>query len=117
MQDKLKAIGLKPISALVDITNYLSYDRARPLHVYDVSKITGTIRARLGKGESFEALDDKEYTCGETMCVIADDARVLGLGGIMGGTHSGVSEDTVDVLIESAYFDPLTTRRTAKLLA
>lgn len=114
LQDKLKAIGLKPISALVDITNYLSYDRARPLHVYDTSKVTGTIRARLGKGENFKALDDKEYSCGETMCVIADDARVLGLGGIMGGTHSGVSEDTTDVLIESAYFDPLTTRRTAK---
>ncbi len=114
LQDKLIAIGLKPISALVDITNYLSYDRARPLHVYDVSKITGTIRARLGTGETFEALDDKEYTCADTMCVIADDARVLGLGGVMGGTYSGVSEDTTDVLIESAYFNPLTTRRTAK---
>lgn len=114
LQTKLKAIGLKPISALVDITNYMCYDRARPLHVYDLGKLTGTLRARLGKGESFTALDDKEYSCAETMCVIADDARVLGLGGIMGGTYSGCSEDTTDVLIESAYFDPLTTRRTAK---
>jgi len=116
LQMRLKAIGLRPISALVDITNLLTYDRARPLHVYDISKLTGTLRARMGKGETFEALDDKEYTCAEDMCVIADDARVLGLGGIMGGTYSGVSENTTDVLIECAYFDPLTIRKTAKKL-
>jgi len=116
LQTRLKAIGLRPISTLVDITNLLTYDRARPLHVYDISKLTGTLRARLGKGESFAALDDKEYTCSSDMCVIADDARVLGLGGIMGGTYSGVSEETTDVLIECAYFDPLTTRKTAKKL-
>ena len=121
LQTRLKAIGLRPISALVDITNLLTYDRARPLHVYDISKLTGTLRARFGlnnegKGESFRALDDKEYTCTEDMCVIADDAHVLGLGGIMGGTHSGVTEETTDVLIECAYFDPLTTRKTAKKL-
>ena len=114
LQIKLKAIGLKPISALVDITNYMSYDRARPLHVYDVAKLSGTLRARLGKGESFTALDDKDYTCSEDMCVIADDERVLGLGGVMGGTYSGVSEDTTDVLIECAYFDPARTRRTGR---
>ncbi len=121
LQMRLKAIGLRPISTLVDITNLLTYDRARPLHVYDISKLSGTLRARMaknneGSGETFEALDDKEYTCDETMCVIADDARVLGLGGIMGGTYSGVTEDTTDVLIECAYFDPLTTRKTAKKL-
>lgn len=116
LQTKLKAIGLKPISALVDITNFLTYDRARPLHVYDLATLTGTLRARLGTGENFTALDDKEYTCADTMCIIADDARVLGLGGIMGGTHSGCSADTTEVLLESAYFDPLTTRRTAKAL-
>jgi len=116
LQTRLKAIGLRPISTLVDITNLLTYDRARPLHVYDISKLTGTLRARLGKGESFAALDDKEYTCADDMCVIADDARVLGLGGIMGGTYSGVSAETTDVLIECAYFDPLTTRKTAKNL-
>jgi phenylalanyl-tRNA synthetase beta chain len=114
LQTRLKAIGLRPISALVDITNLICYDRARPLHVYDLAKVTGTLRARLGKGESFEALDDKEYTCTEEMCVIADDARVLGLGGVMGGTHSGCSEDTTDILIECAYFDPMRTRRTGR---
>ncbi len=114
LQAKLKAIGVKPISALVDITNYISYDRARPLHVYDMSKITGTLRARLGKDETFTALDDKSYTCSDDMCVIADDARVLGLGGVMGGAHSGCSSETVDVLIESAYFDPARTRRTGR---
>ncbi|MCF6221567.1 MAG: phenylalanine--tRNA ligase subunit beta [Robiginitomaculum sp.] len=116
LQRRLKAIGLRPISTLVDITNLLTYDRARPLHVYDISKLNGTLRARLGKGETFQALDDKEYSCTNDMCVIADDARVLGLGGIMGGTYSGVSEQTTDVLIECAYFDPLTTRKTAKKL-
>ncbi len=114
LQTRLKAIGLRPISALVDITNLISYDRARPLHVYDVAKLTGTIRARLGNGETFEALDDKKYTCTNDMCVIADDARVLGLGGVMGGTYSGVTADTTDVFIESACFDPLRTRRTGR---
>ena len=114
LQDKLKAIGLKPISALVDITNYLSYDRARPLHVYDLNKLNGPIRARLGKDETFEALDDKEYSCSDDMCVIADDKRVLGLGGVMGGTYSGCTAETTDVFIESAYFDPARTRRTGR---
>jgi len=115
LQKRLKAIGLRPISALVDITNLLSYDRARPLHVYDLAKLEGPIRARLGKdGESFNALDDKDYAVGEDMCVIADDVRVLGLGGVMGGTFSGVTADTTDVFIESAYFDPSRTRRTGR---
>ena len=114
LQDKLKAIGLKPISALVDITNYISYDRARPLHVYDLSKLSGPIRARLGKGETFEALDDKDYLCSDDMCVIADDERVLGLGGVMGGKYSGCTAETTDVFIESAYFDPARTRRTGR---
>lgn len=114
LQMRLKAIGLRPINALVDITNLMSYDRARPLHVYDLAKLNGAIRARMGAGEQFEALDDKTYSCDETMCVIADDERVLGLGGVMGGTYSGVSEDTTDVLIESAYFDPMTTRKTGR---
>jgi phenylalanyl-tRNA synthetase beta chain len=103
---------------LVDVTNFLSYDAARPLHVYDLAKISGTIRARMGRtGESFEALNDKEYAVDETMCVIADDARVLGLGGIMGGTSSGCDEGTTDVLIESAYFDPLTIAKTGRKLS
>ncbi len=115
LQDQLRAIGLRPISALVDITNFLSYDRARPLHVYDAAKVTGTIRARLGRaGESFLALDGKEYAVDETMTVIADDARVLGLGGVMGGEYSGCTEETTDVLIEAALFDPLRTARTGR---
>ena len=115
VQRRLKAIGLRPINALVDITNYLSYDRGRPLHVYDADKLTGSIRARMGKtGESFEALDGKTYRVDESMCVIADDASVLGLGGIMGGENSGSTEDTVNVLIESALFDPKVTARTGR---
>lgn len=115
LQKKLKAIGLKPRSALVDITNYLSFDRARPLHVYDVAKLTGTVRARLGKaGETFVALDDETYEITPDMCVIADDAGVLGLGGIMGGKESGVSDATTDVLLEAAWFDPLRIAQTGR---
>ncbi len=114
LQKRLIAIGLRPISALVDITNYLTYDRDRPLHVYDAAKLTGPVRARWGKGERFEALDGKEYEVTPAMCAIADDARVLGLGGVMGGTWSGCDESTTDVLIESAYFDPKITRATGR---
>ena len=115
LQQKLKAIGLKSRSALVDITNYLSFDRARPLHVYDVAKLTGTVRARLGRaGETFVALDDETYDITPDMCVIADDKGVLGLGGIMGGQESGVSEATTDVLLEAAWFDPLRTAQTGR---
>ncbi|WP_237152726.1 phenylalanine--tRNA ligase subunit beta [Oryzibacter oryziterrae] len=117
LQDRLKAIGLRPINALVDITNYITYDRGRPLHVYDADKVTGPIHARLGKsGESLAALDGKTYAIDETMCVIADDSGVLGLGGVMGGETSGSSENTVNVLIESAYFDPNRTARTGRKL-
>ena len=116
LQNKLKAIGLRPISALVDITNYMSYDRSRPLHVYDVAKLNGPIRARMGRDEAFTALDDKDYIASEDDCVIADDSGVLGLGGIMGGVSSGCTETTTDVFIECAYFDPLTIRKTAKSL-
>ncbi|KAF0170794.1 MAG: phenylalanyl-tRNA synthetase beta chain [Caulobacteraceae bacterium] len=115
LQQKLKAIGLKPRSALVDITNYLSFDRARPLHVYDVAKLTGTVRARLGKaGETFVALDDETYEITPDMCVIADDKGVLGLGGVMGGKDSGVTEATTDVLLEAAWFEPLKIAQTGR---
>ena len=111
----MRAIGLRPINALVDITNYITFDRGRPLHVYDADKLTGTIRARLAKsGEKFLALDNKEYTADPADCVIADDARVLGFGGIMGGAATGCSEATVNVLIESAYFDPVRTGNTGR---
>ncbi|MES1156250.1 MAG: phenylalanine--tRNA ligase subunit beta [Alphaproteobacteria bacterium] len=115
LQRRLRAIGIKPRTALVDITNYLSYDRARPLHVYDVSKLSGTVRARAGRaGESFKALDGEIYEITPAMCVIADDARVLGLGGIIGGEYSGCSEATTDVLIECAYFDPIRVFETGR---
>ncbi len=115
LQDRLRAIGLRPINALVDITNYMSYDRARPLHVYDADKLRGVIRARLGKkGEKFLALDGKEYEVDESMCVIADDAAVLGLGGVMGGEDTGCTEETTNVFIECAYFDPLRTAKTGR---
>jgi phenylalanyl-tRNA synthetase beta chain len=117
LQRRLKAIGLRPINALVDITNYIAYDRGRPLHVYDADKLTGAIRARLGrKGETFVALDGKTYEVDADMCVIADDARVLGLGGVIGGEDTGVTDVTTNVFIESAYFDPKRTARTGRKL-
>ncbi|AEQ53695.1 phenylalanine--tRNA ligase subunit beta [Pelagibacterium halotolerans] len=107
MQDRLRAVGLRPINALVDITNYVSLDRARPLHVYDADKLTGNIAARMGRtGESFAALDGKTYAVDETMCVIADDQKVLGLGGIIGGEETGSSDETTNVFIECAWFEP-----------
>lgn len=114
MQMRLRAIGLRPINTLVDITNYVTFDRGRPLHVYDAAKLTGNIVARMGKGETFQALDGKEYKAESTMCVIADSANVLGFGGIMGGEASGSTAETVDVFVESAYFDPYKTAATGR---
>lgn len=115
LQQRLKAVGLRPINALVDVTNYISQDRGRPLHVYDADKLKGAVRARLGKaGEKFLALDGKEYAVDETMCVIADDGGPLGLGGVIGGEESGSTDATVNVLIESAYFDPVRTAQTGR---
>ena len=117
LQRRLKAIGLRPINALVDITNYISYDRGRPLHVYDADKLNGAIRARLGrKGEKFLGLDGKTYEVDDDMCVIADDRAVLGLGGVIGGEETGVTAATTNVFIESAYFDPRRTARTGRRL-
>ncbi len=115
LQKRLKAVGLRPINALVDVTNYISYDRARPLHVYDADKLRGAIRARLGnKGETFLALDGAEYEVDRSMCVIADDRGVLGLGGVIGGAETGCTEETTNVFIESAYFDPVRTAMTGR---
>lgn len=116
LQDQLKAIGLRPISALVDITNFITYDRARPLHFYDLAKVSGGITVRMGKDEKFGALDDKSYAAGKGDVAITDVSGILGLGGIVGGTSTGCDEATTDILIESAYFDPLTIRQTAKRL-
>ncbi len=102
---RLTAIGLRPINALVDITNYISIDRGRPLHVYDVKRLSGHVEARAGRdGEQFTALNDMKYVVGARDCVIADENGVLGLGGIMGGAASGCTDDTQTVFIESAYF-------------
>ena len=131
LQDRLRAIGLRPINALVDITNLISYDRARPLHVYDLAKLVGTeIVARGGQvsagaehiaagvGEHLIALDGKTYAPTPAMCVIADAAgeRPIGLGGVMGGESTGCSEETVDVFVESAWFDPISTAQTGRAL-
>jgi phenylalanyl-tRNA synthetase beta chain len=103
LQRRLTAIGLRPINALVDITNYITFDRARPLHVFDAAKVTGNLVVRRAQaGEKLTALDGKIYVLDDTMCVIADDTGPESLSGIMGGEASGVSETTTDVLIESA---------------
>lgn len=118
LQLRLKAVGLRPISALVDITNYLSLDRARPLHVYDAAKLNGDIQVRLGEPhEKLHALDGVEYALDDQMCVIADDSGPLGLGGVMGGEASGCSEATVDVFVEAALFDPIRTSSTGRKLS
>jgi phenylalanyl-tRNA synthetase beta chain len=117
MQKRLKAIGQKPISALVDITNYVSVDLGRPLHVYDRAKLSGALVARKARdGEQVLALNGKTYTLDATMTVIADDVAVHDIGGIMGGEESGCSETTTDVLIECAYFDPEHIARTGQKL-
>jgi len=117
VKDKLLAIGLRPISALVDITNLMTFDLGRPLHVFDASKITGHIRPRLARaGESLAALDGKTYALDETMTVIADDSGPKGLGGVIGGEASSCTEKTTAVFIESAYFDPIRTATTGRKL-
>jgi phenylalanyl-tRNA synthetase beta chain len=115
LQRKLKAVGQRSISALVDVTNYLSLDRGRPLHVYDVGKLTGGITVRRGvSGEKFTALNDKDYAVDDSMTCITDDSGVVGLGGIIGGVSTGCDENTTDVLIECAFFDPATIGATGR---
>ena len=107
LQQRLKAVGLRPISALVDITNFFSIDQARPLHVYDVSKLTGHITVRRGrKGDRFLALNGKEYEPTPEDCVISDESGAIGFGGVIGGETTGVDEGTTEVLLECALFDP-----------
>ena len=117
LKDKLISIGQKPISAIVDITNYVMLDLNRPLHAYDADKIQkGIVVRNSKKGERFKALDNKEYDLDEGMCVISDSKGVLGLGGIIGGTRSGTELNTKNILIESAYFEPRSIRKTSKYL-
>ncbi|MQT11188.1 phenylalanine--tRNA ligase subunit beta [Segnochrobactrum spirostomi] len=117
MQRRLKAIGLRPISALVDITNYMTFDRGRPLHVFDAAKVKGDLVVRRGRpGETLLALDGRTYEVDDAICVIADDQGLESLAGIMGGETSGVTEATTDVLIESALWDALNIAQTGRRL-
>jgi phenylalanyl-tRNA synthetase beta chain len=117
LQQRLKAVGQRPISALVDMTNYIMLSYGRPLHVYDLAKLQGPLVARKARdGEELLALNGKTYSLDPEMTVIADDAHVHDIGGIMGGEHSGVTEETTDIVIECAYFDPETIARTGQKL-
>ena len=126
LQHRLSAIGLRSINRLVDVTNLIAYDRARPLHVYDAAKLVGSeivvrggqVASDTGEPEHLIALDGKTYALGTQMCVIADAAgeRPIGLGGVMGGESTGCSDDTTDVFLESAWFDPITTAQTGRTL-
>jgi len=117
LRKKLNAVGQRSISALVDITNFVMLDLGRPLHVYDRARLTGALVARRAHaGETVEALNGKTYALSDGMTVIADDVGVHDIGGIMGGTHSGCSDTTTDVLIECAYFDPEAIARTGQKL-
>ena len=108
LQDLLRAIGLRPISFLVDVTNFFTYDQNRPLHVFDADKVAGNLRVhRAAGGETLMALDDKDYTLQAGQMVISDDTGAQSIGGIMGGRNTGCTEDTVNVFVESAYWDPV----------
>lgn len=118
LQDCLRAIGLRPISFLVDVTNFFTFDQNRPLHVFDADKIAGNaLRIHKAKGgETITGLDDKEYTLVDGMTVISDDNGIESIGGIMGGAASGCTEETVNVFVEAAYFDPVRTAYTGRAL-
>ncbi|WP_299643292.1 phenylalanine--tRNA ligase subunit beta [uncultured Ruegeria sp.] len=117
LQDQLKAIGLRPISALVDITNYMTFDHNRPLHVFDADKVQGNLRVHRAKGgETLVALDEKEYTLQPGMMVISDDKGPESIAGIMGGQETGCTEDTVNVFLESAFWDHVQIALTGRAL-
>lgn len=117
VQDRLKAIGLRPINALVDVTNLISHDRGRPLHVFDADKLSGNVQARMAKdGEELLALDGKTYRLDSEICVIADDAAARGIAGVMGGEETGCNDGTVNVFVESAYFLPVSVASSGRKL-
>ena len=117
MQQRLLAIGLRPINALVDVTNYMTFDQGRPLHVFDAAKVKGNLTVRRAvEGEKVLALDTREYTLSPANVVIADDNGIESIGGIMGGEHSGCDENTIDVLIESALWDPMNIAKSGRAL-
>ncbi|GGF40036.1 phenylalanine--tRNA ligase beta subunit [Aliidongia dinghuensis] len=118
LQERLTSIGLRPISALVDITNYMTFDVNRPLHVFDVAKVKGDLTVHPAKGgETLLALNGKEYALEPGMVAISDASGVVSLGGVMGGETTGCDEGTVDVLIEAALFDPTRTAETGRRLS
>ena len=117
LQDRLRAIGLRSISALVDITSWATFDLGRPLHVFDADKISGNLTMRLARAEeSLAALDERDYTLDDSMVVISDDNSVQGIGGVMGGAGSGCSDDTKNVFLEVALFDPICIAETGRKL-
>ena len=117
LKNKLLSIGLRPISSLVDITNFITYDLGRPLHVYDADKLKGNLTMRMSKnGEKCLALDEKEYSLSSKMVVIADEEKLHGIGGVMGGLNSGCSFDTKNVFLEVALFDPISVTKTGREL-
>ena len=117
LKARLKAIGLRPISALVDITNWSTFNLGRPLHVFDADKISGNLTMRFARsGEKLEALDDKEYQLEDGMIIIADDSGPQGLGGVIGGASSGCSTKTTNVFLEVALFDPIRVAETGRKL-
>ena len=118
LQDRLRAVGLRPISTLVDITNLFTLDRARPLHVFDADKVKGDLVLRLSQpGQTIDALNDKSYEIGDDqVCVISDDTGVVPLGGVVGGVSTGCTEETTNVFLEAALFDPMRTAETGRKL-
>ncbi|MGG7578095.1 phenylalanine--tRNA ligase subunit beta [Rhizobium sp. Nf11,1] len=117
MQQRLTAIGLRPINALVDVTNYMTFDQGRPIHVFDAAKIKGNLTVRRAReGETVLALDQREYKLGPNNVVISDEDGIESIGGIMGGEHSGCDDNTVDVLIESALWDPMNIAKSGRSL-
>ena len=117
LQDRLRAIGLRPISALVDITNYVTFDRGRPLHVFDADKVRGGLTVRLARpGESLRALDGKDYAFDGSETLVCDSQGPESIGGVMGGLRTGCTGETVNVLVEAAWFDPVRTARAGRRL-
>jgi len=117
LKDRLLAVGLRPISALVDITNLMTIEHCRPLHVFDADKVSGSIHARMAHdGETLLALDGKEYALDSEITVIADDNQAEAMGGVMGGEASGCTEETINVFVEAALFDPVRTSNTGRSL-
>ena len=105
-KNRLNSIGLKPISALVDLTNFLTFDLGRPLHVFDANKLDGNLCIRMAKnGEQIKALDNKNYNLNNNILIIADDSSPVSIAGVMGGEESACDENTTEMFLESAYFD------------